>query len=369
MDMPLLKKHIKNYVKALSEDHDKHSSDLAERRERASFYRQWTVDRILRMNKEDLYEYLSRLWAMLIWGNKQYVVDKLISENGLHALREELAELVWGKAPVEKRWDRFRKSIKGMGPAMISEILCHVHSSDCMLWNRRAYVGFNYLGVKNLPRYDYQMTGKKYQELSGLSKQIAAELEKSGIEDPDLLTVDYFIWDELQVEENLSQIYKKHGKGKSKTDIEIVDSETSDFIHNEVRDKLADIGRWLGFASHIETKVAEGSKVDTVWEATIGNMGRVIYIFEVQTKGSTDSLILNLLKSLNNPAVQGVVAVSDTLQLEKIKKHAASVGDLSKKLRYWDFKEVLQIHEALEAVNESINRLGLVPTGFLEKEL
>jgi hypothetical protein len=212
------------------------------------------------------------------------------------------------------------------------------------------------------------MTGKKYEELSGLSKKIAGELEKSGIENPDLLTVDYFIWDELQVEENLSQIYKKHTKGKGKTEIEIVDPETSDFIHNEVRDKLADIGRWLGFTSHIETKVAEGSKVDTVWEATIGNMGRVIYIFEVQTKGSTDSLILNLLKSLNNPAVQGVVAVSDTLQLERIRKHALSVGDLSRKLKYWDFKEVLQIHEALEAVNESINRLGLVPTGFLEKE-
>ena len=32
-----------------------------------------------------------------------------------------------------------------------------------------------------------------------------------------------------------------------------------------------------------------------------------------------DSLILNLLKSLNNPAVQGVVAVSDKVQLERIK--------------------------------------------------
>ncbi len=93
-------------------------------------------------------------------------------------------------------------------------------------------------------------------------------------------------------------------------------------------------------------------------------MGRVIYVFEVQTKGSIDSLILNLLKSLNNSAVQGVVAVSDIIQLEKIKKHASSVGDLGNKLKYWDYKEVLDNHEALSAVNESINRLGLVPQGF-----
>ena len=104
--------------------------------------------------------------------------------------------------------------------------------------------------------------------------------------------------------------------------------------------------------------------MDTIWEATIGNMGRVIYVFEVQTKGSIDSLILNLLKSMNNPAVQGIVAVTDTAQIETIKKHAAGVSGLSAKLKYWDYKEVLQVHEALESVNEAINALGLVPQGF-----
>lgn len=38
---------------------------------------------------------------------------------------------------------------------------------------------------------------------------------------------------------------------------------------------------------------------------------RVIYVFEVQTKDSFDNLIVNLLKSLNNPAVQAVVVVFD----------------------------------------------------------
>jgi hypothetical protein len=146
--------------------------------------------------------------------------------------------------------------------------------------------------------------------------------------------------------------------------IEKTDTTTSTFIHNEIRDKLADVGSWLGFKSQIEVKVSDGSKVDTIWESTIGNMGRVIYVFEVQTKGSIDSLLVNLLKALNNPAVQGVVAVSDAEQLEKIHKHAALVGELAKKLKYWDYKNVLEIHEALSMVNESINGLGLVPQGF-----
>ena len=166
------------------------------------------------------------------------------------------------------------------------------------------------------------------------------------------MAVDYFIWHELPVEENLSQIHKKAPISDKAPKVDTTDSKTSEFIHNETRDKLADIGQWLGFHSKTEIKVAEGSKVDTIWEATIGNMGRVIYVFEVQTKGSIDSLLLNLLKSLNNPAVQGIVAVTDAAQIETIKKHASGVSGLSEKLKYWDYMEVLQVHEALESVYE-----------------
>jgi hypothetical protein len=365
MNIPLLRDHINKYKAKLKSDPEKYAKELYERTERAAHYQSWTSDRLSKMTEEDLYEYLTRLWAMLIWGNKKYVVDKIITDNGLDAVKNELAPFVWGSKPVAERWDAFRKSIKGFGPAMMSEILCHSHPDENLLWNRRVHVGFEYLGVTGLPRYDYQMTGKKYEELSKVGKVIATEMMKQGIEDVTLLTVDYFIWDELQVEDNLSEIFVK-GKEEKKAipSIKTVDKETSDFIHNEVRDKLAEIGTWLGFVTQTEKKVADGSKVDTIWEATIGNMGRVIYVFEVQTKGSIDSLILNLLKALNNPAVQGVVAVSDSEQLAGIKKQVMLVGDLHKKLKYWDYRQVLQIHEALQMVNESINSLGLVPQGF-----
>jgi hypothetical protein len=307
---------------------------------------------------------IARLWAMLIWGNKKYVVDKLVEDNTLQKLKNELTRLLWDKDSIQERWDRFRSHVKGIGPAMMSEILCHVHPDQCVLWNRRAYVGFNYLGVQKLPRYDYQLNGKKYQELCDTARLVAKELIAQGIEDATLLAVDYFIWHELQFEENLSQIYKKKPIGDQMRVMDATDAKTSEFIHNEIRDKLADIGQWLGFQSKTEIKVAEGSKVDAIWEATIGNMGRVIYVFEVQTKGSIDSLLLNLLKALNNPAVQGIVAVTDMAQIEAIRKSATGVAGLRDKLKFWDYKEVLQVHEALESVNEAINSLGLVPQGF-----
>lgn len=363
MKIELLRKHLRAWKAKLAQDPVRAETDRSQRAERVAYYQSQTADKIRAMTEEEFLEYIARLWAMLIWGNKKYVVDKLIQDHGFKKVKDELAELVWGNAAIEQRWDRFRAAIKGMGPAMMSELLCHAHPEECILWNRRALVGFRYLGVENLPRYNYQLTGKKYRELCDAAKNIAQEMEKEGIANANLLTVDYFIWDELQVEENLSQIHKKDDGAEAEE--EVVKTENgAEFLHNEVRDKLANIGDWLGFESRTEVKVADGSKVDTVWESTIGNMGRVIYVFEVQTKGSIDSLILNLLKSLNNPAVQGVVAVSDSVQIERIRKHAAGVAQLRDKLKYWDYKDVLQVHEALEAVNESINKLELVPQGF-----
>lgn len=362
MNMELLRKHIKQYAEHLKQNPDEFKKDSESRKEHFDFYQSWTADKIRNMNEEEFSKYISKLWAMLIWGNKQYVVDKLISDNGFDNLKIALADLVWGKAPVDQRWESVRKNIKGFGPAMISEILSKVYPHECMLWNRPAYVALNYLGFQKLPKYNYQLTGKVYTKLSNDCKVIAKELEKAGFNDADLMTVDYFFWAELQVEKNLSQIFKK--KNEVVPEVEKIDQETSQFIHDEVKEKLSNIGKWLGFNSQTEKKVADGSVVDTVWESTIGNMGRVIYVFEVQTKGSIDSLILNLLKSLNNPAVQGVVAVSNKAQLEKIRKHAENVGNLGAKLKYWNYEEVLEIHDALEMVNASINSLGLVPQGF-----
>lgn len=363
MDSVLLRKQLRIYKQNLEKDPAKHASDLAERTERIAYYQSWTKDLILAMTEEGFYEYITKLWAMLIWGNKQYIVDKMIQDNGFETLKKELSELVWGTSPLIRRWDHFSKKVKGFGPATMSEILCHVYPEKCMLWNRRAYVGLQYLGVADLPRNNYQMTGQKYLELSGVANQIADEMKANGIEDVNLLTVDYFIWDELQVEANLSKIYSGEKK-KELPAIEKIDAKTAIFIHNEIRDKLSEIGTWLGFKTDTEKKVADGSKVDTIWEATIGNMGRVIYIFEVQTKGNIDSLIVNLSKALNNQAVQGVVAVSDATQLDKIRKHAAQMPNLGSKLKYWDYKNVLEVHEALQMVNESINSLDLVPEGF-----
>jgi len=89
-------------------------------------------------------------------------------------------------------------------------------------------------------------------------------MKAAGDKNATLLSADYFLWDELQVEDNLSQI----NKPVVEKSMEKADAKTQEFIHNEIRDKIVDIGRWLGLQANQEVKVANGAVVDATWEAT-----------------------------------------------------------------------------------------------------
>ena len=316
-------------------------------------------EKLLAMTEEDFLEYISRLWAVLMWGNKKYVVDKLIEDNGFSTLKKQLADLLYGSASVEKRWDIFLKSVKGMGPATISELLSYMNPQEYIVFNKTTILCYGYLGIPNMPKYNYQYTGKKYTEVCAVAKEIASSLKKAGAADSDLLAVDYFLWDEIL------PLAEKDVPTTDAISIsqEPVSARDSRSLHDEIKDKLVDIGKLLGFDSRSEVKIATGAVVDAVWEAKIGNMGKAIYVFEVQSKGSIDSLILNLKKAQSNAAVQAVVAVADEEQLAKIIQESAGVID-EKSLRTWDSEDVLAVYDALVRAHESINKLALVPESF-----
>lgn len=92
-------------------------------------------------------------------------------------------------------------------------------------------------------------------------------------------------------------------------------------------------------------------------------MGQIVYVLEGQTKGSIDSLLLNLQKANNNKSVQSIVAVSDEVQLQKIKNESEEIDTL-KDLKLWDYKDVLNVYDSLNNAMTSINKLGLVPKSF-----
>lgn len=333
----------------------------SERRQRQAFFAKWTASRLAKASRDDLVELFTPLWSMAMWGSKAQYVDQCITDNGLEHLGHALADLLHGANSLEARWDAFRSKIKRVGPSMASEMLAHVHPNECLPWTAVTREVFLNLGWPQTPKYNYQLDGKLYRKLCDEGKVIGKQLAAAGVADSSIMGVNYFIW--WLAEEQKGKL-KQDKATKGDETVTPQSPKAAEFLHNEIRDKLADIGKWLGFVSRTEVTVAAGARVDTIWESTIGNMGRVIYVFEVQTKGSIDSLMVNLLKALNNPAVQGVVAVSDTAQIAKITAHVKGLAALAEKLKTWNYEEVLQVHESLAMVNEKINALALVPEGF-----
>ena len=358
MNNTKLQSAISAFVKNKKANAAYYDDNWTERKERESYYQSFTKQKLLAMTEEDFFEYISRLWSMVMWGNKRFVVDKLISDNCFEPLKKQLAELLYGTAQFEKRWDTFLKSVKGMGPSTISELLTYTNPNEYILFNKTTILCYSYLDVPDMPKYNYQYTGKKFAEVCAIAKEISAALKAAGTENYDLLAVDYFLWDEvLPLAENKEPVSQAPEKVTPKT------ASDSKSLHDEIKEKLVAIGELLGFESRSEVRITAGAVVDAVWEAKIGNMGKAIYVFEVQSKGSIDSLILNLKKAQSNAAVQAVVAVADEEQLAKIIRESAGVID-EKSLRTWNSDDVLAVYDSLVRAHESINKLALVPESF-----
>jgi len=87
----------------------------------------------------------------------------------------------------------------------------------------------------------------------------------------------------------------------------------------------------------------------------------VSYVFEVHRGGSIDSLILNLQRAKNNPTVQKLVVVANTVDLRKIGEKVSSLSeDFRKSLAYLEAKDVEKAYNLLKELNAIIGRLELV---------
>lgn len=300
-------------------------------------------------------EIISNLWASRIWGNKDYLVQKIIDDNGIDKIRTQFYDLLYGKGLFKERFDKVIKEIKGLGPSSLTEILCLFNSEKFSIWTDRVRKALSILKFNNLPLKKYHISGEEYENINETLMLIAKKLRDLDMSDADLLAVDYFLYEIWYSEKEKKEIKEK------------AIQESFEFDHDEVRDFVKEIGVQLGFETDIEKPIATGSRVDIVWRAKIANLGVVTYVFEVHKKGSIDSLILNLQKALNNPTVQKIIAISNKEQIEKISQEVKSLPEnFRKSLTFWEVFDVIKTHEKLSEVMLSINKLELVKSQFEE---
>jgi hypothetical protein len=326
------------------------SKDQEDRLNRVSYFQKELPRKLTELSEVDIEKLVTMLWASQMWGNKQYLVSKVISDNGIEKLQRELKHLFDNSSPVAVRYERFLREIKQLGPASLTEMLCYTDPEVCGVWNQRARKVLKILGLDSFVDPDkYRLSGDEYETFNKVLRSVAEELKAAKFQDVDLLLVDFFLF----------EVGEKAGEQPLKPE------PVGTFDHDEIRDLIRNIGVMLGFDADIEVPIGYGARVDVVWRARIGNLGLVTYVFEVHKKGSIDSLLLNLQKAKSSPTVQKVIAVSDEAQLEEIKHECEGLQEeFRRSLAFWQAEQVQKVGENLQSAIEVIGRLGLVQEKF-----
>jgi hypothetical protein len=306
------------------------------------------------LTEPDFRKIIASLWAFVGWTNKDYVADRVLTYKDIKELRSELKELLYGKAPFPQRYDHFSRSVRGLGPSGLTEILAFFNHQEYGIWNEKSRKALEILGLSNeLPTTKYKITGQEYEKVNKALKiiyhEIKPSLEKVGIteQNMDLILVELFLYYVSQQ----GSLEKTPDGGQ----------EDYDFDHDEIIEKLVALGNGLGFEAEEEKLVAKGARVDVVWRAKIANLGVVSYVFEVHREGSIDSLILNLQRARNDPTVQKLIVVANKTNLKKIQDEVSSLSeDFRKSLTYLEVKDVERAYNLLNDLNAIIGKLELV---------
>jgi len=334
--------------------------DVDDRKERETLYRNLlSRENIDQITELDFGQIVSSLWASQMWGNKGYLVDKVIQENSLSIIKINLKNLIWGSGTLASRYDDFRKKVKGFGTAMLAEILAFIHPAQCGIWNDRARTALKQLGFEGaLPFLQKsQLTGQEYQKYNDLLGLLVAELKTQGFLDMDYLGINYYFFEIWRA--------KKHEATLSIVEPVKLEKTKDIFNHDDVIEQLIAIGQALGFQTEKEKLVAKGAKVDVVWQARIANLGVVMYVFEVQSHGSIDSLILNLQRAQVNQSVQRLIVVANARDIEKTRGEVASLPESFRRaVSYWEVTDAIHAADLVDELFGIINKLELVKSEF-----
>ena len=82
MNNSKLQSAIAAFVKTKKANAAYYDDNWTERKERKVYYQSFTKDKLLATTEEDFFEYMSRLWSMLIWGEE--IKDTVVDEKELY---------------------------------------------------------------------------------------------------------------------------------------------------------------------------------------------------------------------------------------------------------------------------------------------
>ncbi|MGD1834202.1 MAG: hypothetical protein ACPKQO_00590 [Nitrososphaeraceae archaeon] len=148
------------------------------------------------ITRTEFTELYKHLWASEFWINKDWKVNKILDENCLANLINELSFLLYGSEPFEKRYNLFRKKVKGFGISTISEILSMIYPEKFCVWNNKTKSVLKFLNLKNNLTYtvfkNNSITGEEYSICINYMSMVKNELYPYHVN--DFIYLNVFFW-------------------------------------------------------------------------------------------------------------------------------------------------------------------------------
>lgn len=241
------------------------------------------------LTEEEFSQVMMRLWALNFWRNKDYKIKQVLQDNGISRMRESLTDLLHGTGSIDTRYDRFRDNVKGLGPAMITEILATMFPDRYCIWNDKPRNVLPYLKMGNLIPKSVargQLEGSDYVHCIEVMKLVKDELKQNGVLavgpelTPGFLTVDLFMWYIWQTKEE--EIKAQQEKVPSGIE-EVAPAGREIGSHEEAESILLQLGTLLGYDSYtadagkkieveMETEVEPGKYVSDKVNMSLGEI-------------------------------------------------------------------------------------------------
>ena len=376
-------KDIKNYIAQfqnwLKEGDNKAREWEDNRRRRELWYKEKLApNKIDELTVDDFSKMIKELWASSVWTNKNYKIQYLLENNGFEKIKKELKELLYGQNPIENRWDNFKRSIKGLGPSSISEILTFFDPQKYGLINLKIYKVLPRLGIK----INVVKNGKGYKEALEKLSIVRDALRENGMPDADFIVTDFFIAylfyevfhlayerkksevsykEEQPAETSVEKLEEKHKIQEiSFEDVEIKSHEEAEMI-------LLLLGNLLGFDTYTpdKSKEVKGRKLENIatlkelsyfGSKTIMDSAQHIdvvwikdewpeYFFEVEnTTGVTDGLLRIYRVAAKLSAKCFIIAPPDKLNKFQKEIEKPPFKPLKERFKFRSYSELKEMY-------------------------
>lgn len=292
----------------------------------------------------DLRQLVRNLWAYDRWGDKDYVIERIVQRD-ISAVRDTLQDALYETVDIGSRFSVL-KQLNNVGTATASEILMFIYPDEYALCDTKAIEGLKMLGYgTQLPDDSHRIrSSEDYLAFLGEVEEIRSQLDQQ-VEDYSS-PLDYIYLNEF--------LYYLAERDQVKESVE-------DFDHEEMKEELLAIGDGLGFDVQEEYKAGPRAVIDVLWSTRVANLGKISYAFEVHRSGSPDSAILNLQKTKNtDPTIQKVVIVATRNNLESFREELEAVGgDFSKSVSYLEPSAVEKANGHLTELQEILKKADL----------